>query len=670
MPDNLVRTCNEPVSTETEISSEELKRRSDQIDRPLLTLFRRYGHGSRKWFFVGVLTSMASRFLSLVPPVILGTALDSLFNDARAFSLPFVPQSWLPASPTGQFWLSVALMGVATFGIALTTFGRQSTLNLFSHRVKHEARTDTYQQMQRLDMDFFHDMQTGELMSILSNDTNRLELFLDNMMASAIQLGVLVLGVAAVLFWLNPQLAVVTLLVVPLGAVFTYWFMKSVEEKYADVRSSVGDLNSRLENNLAGIQVIKANATEDYEDERVKEESYNYFRLDWLALRLNFIYQPGMRVLTSASFIVTFIVGGLWVIGGPFGPFTGPLYAGELVTFLLLTQRLTQPLAQMSTIIDRYEDAAASTRRILGLLDMPVDIQDPEDPVEIDTIEGDVVYDDVDFRYEPAGELVLQDVDFHADPGETIGLVGPTGAGKTTIVKLLLRLYDVDGSEAPVRQPESHGDAGDVADGEIRIDGHDVRDMRLDDLRGAMGYVGQENFLFDGSVHENIAYGNFDATREDVKRAAKRAEAHEFIERMPEGYDTQVGERGVKLSGGQRQRVAIARTILADPEIMIFDEATSAVDTETEMLIQRSIDDLAADRTTFIIAHRLSTVRDADKILVVERGQIVERGTHDDLLEEDGLYANLWRVQAGEIEDLPEDFVEQAHRRVAQRVDD
>jgi ATP-binding cassette subfamily B protein len=505
--------------------------------------------------------------------------------------------------------------------------------------------------MQRLDMDFFNDMKTGELMSILSNDTNRLEQFLDNMMASAIQLAVLVIGIAAILFWINPQLAAVTLFIVPVAAVFTYWFMKSVEEKYADVRSSVGDLNSRLENNLAGIQVIKANATEEHEDERVREESYKYFRLDWMALRLNFIYRPGMRALTSISFIVTFVVGGLWVLDGPFGPFTGQLYVGELTIFLLYTQRLTAPLAQMSNIIDRYEDAAASTRRILGLMEMPVEITDPEDPVEVGDVDGHVEYDDVDFRYEAGGEPVLEDVDFQADPGETIGLVGPTGAGKTTIVKLLLRLYDVDG-------------------GAVGIDGNDVRDLRLADLRGSMGYVGQENFLFDGTVHENIAYGQFDASREDVIRAAKRAEAHDFIERMPDGYDTRVGERGVKLSGGQRQRVAIARTILADPEIMVFDEATSAVDTETEMLIQRSIDELAADRTTFIIAHRLSTVRDADRILVIERGRIVERGTHDELLAEDGLYANLWRVQAGEIEDLPQDFVEQANRRVAQRVDD
>jgi ATP-binding cassette subfamily B protein len=300
----------------------------------------------------------------------------------------------------------------------------------------------------------------------------------------------------------------------------------------------------------------------------------------------------------------------------------------------------------MSNIIDRYEDARASTKRILGIMNLPVSIQDSEDATEITAIDGSVSFENVTFGYDE--QDVLSDIDIDVEPGETVGLVGPTGAGKTTVLKLLLRLYDTN-------------------EGAVRVDGHDVRDVTLSSLRDAMGYVGQENFLFDGTVAENIAYGSFDAGRDEVMEAARRAQAHAFIENLPEGYETEVGERGVKLSGGQRQRVAIARTLLQEPAIMIFDEATSAVDTETEMLIQRSIDDIAADRTTFVIAHRLSTVRDADTILVLEDGEIVERGTHDDLLAADGLYANLWRVQAGEIGRLPDDFVEQASRRVAQQ---
>ncbi|WP_135854608.1 ABC transporter ATP-binding protein [Halorussus salinus] len=632
------------MSTDEAIDAEYVEKHRQEVENPLIQLFRRYGEGSRRWFAVGILSSIGARFLSLVPPVVLGVAIDAVFRDNQAFALPGVPAAWLPNETADQFWFAIVLMGVAMVGQAVLNFVRQTSLNLFSHRVKHEVRTATYQQMQRLDMEFFDEMQTGELISILSNDTNRLEQFLDSMMGEAIQLGVLMLGTAVVLLWLNPQLAAITLVVIPLSMLFTYWYTRLAEERYADVRSSIGDLNSRLENNLNGIQVIKASNTEEYEDDRVEDHSYKYFRLDWLALRLSFVYRPGLQALTSLAFIATFVVGGVWILEGPPGPFSGDLSVGSLVTFLLLTQRMVNPLAQMGTIVERYEDARASTKRILGLMSLPASVENAPDAIDLESVRGRVRFRDVTFGYED--ETVLEDVDFEVEPGETVGVVGPTGAGKTTIVKLLLRLYDVD-------------------DGEIEIDGHDVRDVTLSSLRRSMGYVGQDNFLFDGTVRENIEYGHFDADRDEVEEAAKRAEAHEFITNLPEGYDTDIGERGVKLSGGQRQRVAIARTILQHPEILIFDEATSAVDTETEMLIQQSIDKLAADRTTFVIAHRLSTVRDADTILVVEEGRIVQRGTHEDLLAEGGLYANLWRVQAGEIEQLPDEFVREASARVA-----
>mgnify|MGYP000420910055 CR=1 FL=1 len=634
------------MSTDQQLDVEYIEEYREDVDRPLWQLFQRYGHGSRRWFILGILASIGTRFASLVPPVLLGVAIDAIFREDQAFNLPAVPQSWLPEATMAQFWFIIGVMAVVMIGQALLNFVRMSSLNLFSHRVKHEVRTATYQRMQRLDMEFFNEVQTGELMSILSNDTNRLELFLDNMFGESIQLSVLIVGISLVLFSFNPQLALVTLVVVPLAAAFTYWFMRLAEQRYTDIRQSVGDLNSRLENNLNGIQVIKASNTEDYEDERVRDHSYTYFRLDWLALRLNFIYRPGLQALTSLSFIATFIVGGVWILDGPPGPLTGDLTVGTLVIFLLLTQRLVDPLAQMSNIVDRYEDARASTKRILGIMNLPIDIEEPEDAAALGDVDGEVSFDDITFAYDR--QNVLEDVDFDVEPGETVGLVGPTGAGKTTIVKLLLRLYDVD-------------------QGAVRVDGRDVREVTLSSLRDSMGYVGQENFLFDGSVEENIAYGSFDTDHDEVVEAARRAQAHQFITNLPDGYDTEVGERGVKLSGGQRQRVAIARTLLQQPAIMIFDEATSAVDTETEMLIQRSIDDIAANRTTFVIAHRLSTVRDADTILMLEDGEIVERGTHDELLAVDGLYANLWRVQAGEIGKLPDDFVEQASRRVAQQ---
>jgi ATP-binding cassette subfamily B protein len=333
------------------------------------------------------------------------------------------------------------------------------------------------------------------------------------------------------------------------------------------------------------------------------------------------------------------------VFSGPPLFFSGELTTGDFVVFMLLTQRLTGPMAQLSSIVDWYENAKASGKRICGLLDVPVRIEDAPNPVALEDAAGQIVYDDVQFAYE-GEETVLDGVDVEVEAGETVALVGATGAGKSTVAKLLLRLYDVD-------------------DGAIRVDGHDVRDVRLSDLRESIGYVSQDTFLFDGSVAENIRYGRFDASMGDVEEAAKAAEAHEFIRDLSEGYETRVGERGVKLSGGQRQRIALARVILQDPAIILLDEATASVDTETEYLIQRSLDRLTADRTTLAIAHRLSTIKDADTILVLEDGRVVERGDHDELLAADGLYANLWGVQAGEIEDLPEAFVERVTEQTA-----
>jgi ATP-binding cassette subfamily B protein len=306
-------------------------------------------------------------------------------------------------------------------------------------------------------------------------------------------------------------------------------------------------------------------------------------------------------------------------------------------------------MAQFGQIINMYQRARASSERIFGLMDEPNRLAENDAATDLEVSEGRVEYEEVTFAYE--GEQggdgpTVKDVSFTVGGGETIALVGPTGAGKSTVLKLLLRMYDVDA-------------------GGIEIDGQDLRDVTLRSLRRQVGYVGQDTFLFYGTVKENIAYGTFDADDEEIEAAAEAAEAHEFISNLPDGYETMVGERGVKLSGGQRQRVAIARAVLQDPEILVLDEATSDVDTETEMLIQRSIDRLTEERTTFSIAHRLSTIKDADRIAVLEDGRIVERGTHDDLLGAEGLYANLWAVQAGEIDELPEEFVERATQRGA-----
>ena len=626
----------------------------DKIENPMKRLFLVYGRDYVLPVTVGIVASVFARLLDLLPPLMLGIAIDAVFRRDAAFSeqipLVLLPEAWLPTTQTDQFWFVIAaIAGAFALGAAFH-WVRNWGFNAFAQNIQHDIRSDTYDQMQRLNMDFFSDKQTGEMMSILSNDVNRLERFLNDGMNSMFRLSVMVVGIGVLLFWINWQLALVALLPVPIIAGFTYVFIKIIQPKYAEVRSTVGKMNSRLENNLGGIQVIKSSNTEEYESDRVDDVSMDYFDANWDAIETRIKFFPALRVLAGVGFVLTFIVGGLWVFQEtPPGPFTGELSVGMFVVFILYTQRFIWPMAQFGQIINMYQRARASSARIFGLMDEPSKLEQNPDATELVVDDGEVVYDDVTFGYDD--ETIIRDIDFEVAGGETLALVGPTGAGKSTVLKLLLRMYDVD-------------------EGEIRIDGQRVSDVTLRSLRRSIGYVGQSSYLFYGTVRENITYGTFDATDEEVREAARAAEAHDFIENLPDGYDTMVGERGVKLSGGQRQRVTIARAVLKDPDILILDEATSDVDTETEMLIQRSLDRLTEDRTTFAIAHRLSTIKDADTILVLEGGEVVERGTHGELLDNGGLYAHLWGVQAGEIDELPQEFIDRAQERTARLIED
>jgi len=629
----------------------ELDAYRERVERPLWRLFRAYSPDYASWLTVGLVTSVLAYGTVLVTPIVLGTTIDAVFTGESAYALPLVPDPWLPTGQEAQFWFSAVVVGGALLGGAVLQWVRGVAINYFAHGVMYAIRVDAYEKMQRLDMTFFDNKETGEVMSILNNDTSNLETFFDNALGESVRIGVIVTGVTTALLYTNWQLALVTLGAVPLLVGFTWWFVRVIEPRYTRHRETIGDLNTRIENGLSGIELVKTTSTEDYENDRVRRVSRDVFDANMDVLKLSYFYRPGMELITGGALLATFVLGGLWVFSGPPLFLSGTLTTGDFVVFMLLTQRLTGPMAQLSSIVDWYENAKASGKRICGLMDVPVRIEDAPNAVALDRVEGRVEYDDVTFAYDEGGERrapgdgepVLDGVDIDADSGETVAVVGPTGAGKSTVAKLLLRLYD-------------------VSDGAVRVDGHDVRDIRLADLRSAIGYVSQDTFLFDGTVAENIRYGRFDADRDDVVAAAESAEAHAFIRALSEGYDTRVGERGVKLSGGQRQRIAIARTVLQDPEILLLDEATSAVDTETEYLIQRSLDRLAADRTTLVIAHRLSTVKRADTIVVLDDGEVVGRGSHEDLLAADGLYAKLWGVQAGDIEDLPEEFVRRASR--------
>lgn len=615
----------------------------DSVDNPMRKLTQIYVRPEWRSVFVGIFGSIASRVLDLLPPLFLAIALDSIILNEEPFSLFLVPDSRLPTQQGDQLVLVIALIAGSFVLASVFHWARNWGWNALAQRTQHEIRTDAYDALQELGMPFFANHQTGEMMSVLSNDANQLERFLNEGMNALFRLGVMVVGIGFILLYINWQLAIIALLPVPMLLLFTVIFIRIIQPKYESVRSSVGKLNSRLENNLGGMRIIKVSTTEDYESDRVSDESNSYLDSQWDAIRTRIKFFPGLRLMSGLGFTLTFVVGGYWVLYGAPLFLSGDLSPGQFVIFVLYTQRFVWPVAQFGQVINKYQRARASARRLFTIIEQEPNVPVPDNPEDIEDVSGNVSYEDVEFGYRE-DKTVVSDISMEVEEGETVALVGPTGAGKSTLIKLLLRMYDPD-------------------DGRIMVDGTDVKQFRPKDLRRKIGYVSQDPFLFEGSVEDNIRYGQFNAPKEDVVEAAKMAEAHSFIQDLPDEYETKVGERGVKLSGGQRQRIAIARAIVQDPDMIILDEATSDVDTETEVLIQKSLNKITEEKTTFAIAHRLSTIKDADKIVVVEDGNIVEKGNHEELLAEDGLYANLWRVQAGEIEKVSEEFIRKASER-------
>jgi len=620
----------------------------DAVEWPLWTLLRRHVRPFVSLLVVGTVAVFAIYFVRMLPHYILGVAFDAVFTPTRAYRLPLVPDAWIPPTATGQLLFTVGLFVAVGLVQVTSKVLREWAMNGFSLRLQHAIRVDAYDRVQRLEMAFYDDHQTGEVMSILNNDVNELEEFFTEELDSLLHVVAFGTGVVAFMALINWQLMLVTLSVAPAFVLANYWFSGVIERLQDDVRESVGTLNARLENNVGGIATIKAYTTEPFESERVREASATYFETNWSAIRLRSWVYPSMRILTGLTFTVTFLVGGYWVLRGPPLFFTVSLTPGGLISFLIYSRMIMWPMRKVTGVIDQYKSALAAAKRVVGVQEAAMTIPEPADSIGLGDVDGRVQYDDVRFSYGGRSEQAVDGVSFAVEPGETVGIVGPTGAGKSTLVKLLLRFYD----------PE---------EGAVRIDDVDVRNVSTQELRNAVGYVGQEPFLFSGSVTDNVAYGEWEADEDVVRKAAELAGAHEFVEDLPDEYDTMVGERGVKLSGGQRQRIAIARAFVDDPPVLVLDEATSHVDNETEVLIQRGIESLIEDRTAFVIAHRLSTVRDADRILVFDEGQIVERGTHEELLDRDGLYANLWNVQVGAVERLPETFVEQTIHTESQR---
>jgi len=576
----------------------------------------RYARGYRRQIISATACSIINKLFDIAPEILIGVAIDVVVNQEQSFvaGLGFeTAQQQITALAILTFFIWA---GESLFEYLLKILWRN-----LAQRLQSDLRLDAYTHAQQLDMSFFEATSSGQLVATMNDDVNQLERFLDGGANAMIQVLVTVVAVGAVFFVLSPLIALLAFTPIPLIIWGAFYFQRKAGPLYTDVRNKVGDLSSRLANNLGGIATIKSFTAEDREAKRLKESSEAYVEANRRAIRISSAFIPVIRMAILAGFLATFTVGGMKALDGS-------LNVGAYGVLVFLTQRLLWPLTGLADVIDLFERAMASTRRILDLLAEPIHVQNPHAKALKEPVKGKVTFDNVSFHY-PSSGAGIQGIDLHVAAGDTLALVGVTGSGKSTLIKLLLRFYD-------------------PSNGCILIDDQPIQSVSLASLRQAIGLVSQDVYLFEGSIRDNLTYGKPDASDEEIIEAAKTAEAWGFIETLPDGLGTEVGERGVRLSGGQRQRLSLARALLKDPPILILDEATSAIDNETEAAIQRSIKRIQRDRTIIMIAHRLSTIVDADIIAVIDSGKVIETGTHQELLAKQGAYNAQWRVQTGQ----------------------
>lgn len=514
-------------------------------------------------------------------------------------------------------WIAASIIAIFVVR-GLFWYGQNYLMSYVGQSVIIDIRAAVFKKLQRLSVSFYDKNKTGTIMSYVTNDVNALQSAMVENTIEMITEGFILIGSVVAMIYLDWRLTLFTVCTFPVVLWFMEFFGKKIRKTGGRIQECTADITSVLQESVASAGVIKSFVREDYEVDRFDVENRANFRANMKNAQLMATLTPVVELVAAIGVTMIIWYGGNNVINGT-------ITAGSLVAFLTYAVNISNPIKRLTRVIGNIQKALAAAQRVFMIIDMPEEIAESRDAKQLPEVSGKVEFQNVSFAYDDKGN-VITDLSFSVKPGEVIAIVGPSGAGKSTIANLLPRFYDVN-------------------KGDIKIDGHSVREVTLDSLREQVGIVPQETMLFNGSVYNNILYGRLDATKEEIEAAAKAANAHDFIMQLTDGYETKLGDRGVNLSGGQRQRIAIARAILKNPRILILDEATSALDTESERVVQEALDRLMVGRTSFVIAHRLSTVKNADKILVLEKGNLVESGTHDELLALDGLYAHLYKIQ-------------------------